>query len=189
MDRYGVESGKAVLKLAHYYIGRIESDRQNWENARIHFDKSIEVDPNFVDGFLSLGQAVYHRAVFEDRLQKELRRRLLRAAVRRFGEAQEAIGRNYEELKDASKGLDLIRGRLVYKGGSFRTHLREYNSVLWAKTAGIHYWLGKALIALGEEPEALESFRRATKLAPDVAIYREAEAMLGQRVDQPSDEK
>lgn len=188
-QRYAKESGPRVLKLAHYYLGRISSDGGKWEEARVHFEDAVRVDPDFVDGYLSLGQASFHRVVFQEEMDNDLKKRLLEASVRRFGEAIDASKRNYNSLVDASKELSLIQGQVPFRGGAFKTHLRDYGAVLRTKSARVHFWKGRAYLALGEEEKALSEFKDASRLDPKETSYRQAADLLGPPLDPPPSEK
>ena len=128
-----------------------------YDEAAVHFEKALQIDPNFYDGLVGMGVT----REFQGRLPE---------AVDYF---QTAI-RSQPHAPTAHVQL----GRVLWKQNSDQAALEEIRraSQLAPKDAGIRADFGLALQLVGRIPGAIEQFHEALRMNPDNA---EAHANLG----------
>jgi protein O-mannosyl-transferase len=138
-------------------LGLAMGDSGRYDEAAAHFEKALQIDPNFYDGLVGMGVT----REFQGRLPEAVD--YFQAAIRSQPDAPTA----HVQL-----------GHVLWKQNSDQAALEEIRraSELAPKGADIRADFGLALELVGRIPEAIEQFHEALRMNPNNA---EAHANLG----------
>ena len=142
---------ESVLGFALHRAGRLDE-------AAAHFEKTLQIDPNFYDGLVGMG--------------------LIRFYQGRVPEAIEYAQAVIRLQPDAAKAHDLLGMALAMQNRNEAALDEARRAVeLAPEDADIRNDLGTVLARLGKIPEAIDQFREALRLNPNNAAA--AHANLG----------
>ena len=151
--------------LAHQYLGVTLFQKGKGDEAIVHFQKALELNPDCVDAHNSLGGALLQKGKEDE-------------AITHF---QKALELNPDYV-DAHINL----GNVLLQKGSVDEAITHFQKVLQVipDFAEAHYNLGYALLQKGSVDEAITHFQKALQLKPD---YAEAHNNLGGALLQKGD--
>lgn len=169
--------------LAHNNLGHALAVRKRLDEARHHFEKALEYEPNYAQARRNLG--TYYRDIgqLETALEHyELAVRLKPGDVTArglLGSLQSQLGRKAAALETYREAVrlnpDSARARLMLgielvEQGQVDEAVSHYQAALRrAPSAEVNYHLGNALLRLDRLPEAIARFRAALDLNPKFA--------------------
>ena len=143
--------------IAHNNLGNALLQKGNVEEAIAHFQKALEINPNYTIAHNNLGNALIRK-----------------------GSVDEAIAHYQRALQitpDSAEAHNNLGGALLQKGNVDEA-IAHYQKALQINPdyAGAHNNLGNALLQRGSVDEAIAHYQRALQIAPD---YAEAHNNLG----------
>ena len=176
---------------AHYNLGNVLRELQQWGDARLSFQRATEANPTFAEAWNALGLSLQHSDELERSLASYERAITLRAD---FCEAH--YNRAYllnllERSEDAIAAYDRVialnadhaeaynnRGVTCKRLGRWQDALADYDAAIRIRADYAEAWnnRGNALHELRRWREALTSFERALALRAD---YADAEGNRG----------
>jgi tetratricopeptide (TPR) repeat protein len=218
LRRYDDESSPRARFMAHYHLARAEEADRKWAEAEQDLHLALTIEPKSADALKALGLLLYDRAIGDETLaaeavaraktdadrlvaQVEARRALLEEAVKRLGEAREAIDRYDAEIHDdADKAAEGIALADAYGAPKFRATVEDAKAELRRTAADVRFLRGRALLALHDFPPAgcgpsmdendlaaLEEFSSALELTPrdtpEARFYLYAVKQLKEMID------
>jgi tetratricopeptide (TPR) repeat protein len=143
---------------AHYQLGLLHQQRQQWDDAIARFAKAVEIDPSEIDAHFQLGRIARAQARHAD-------------AIRHFEEVvarDESFGR-YEIWRE-------VGGTYLESGSLEHAHwaLTRYTEKRPHDPEGL-YQLGEALRGLGQAEAAADAYRRCVEAVDTMPPYRRRE--------------
>jgi tetratricopeptide (TPR) repeat protein len=188
--------------LAQENLGKALLVENRPDEASVHFDEAIRLNPRRAAAHFNLGQALvqmgsleagiaqYHQALAIDPTNAETENNLGIALVQ-SGKIPEAVGHFQQAVllrPDYAIAYDNLGGALALSGryqeaiDSFAEALK-----LTPESTEVHDNMGTALLKLGRQPEAIAQFQQALHLDPDDAKALENLTKL-QQLDQKAPE-
>lgn len=168
-------------------LARDHIRRERWTDAAGCYRRCLALDPDDIDAHIGLGFVLNEQAQFRDathhldcalaldehNVDAHFLRGLLAKSTGNPTEAIDHFRRTVELASDFAPGLRELIGGLLSEN-------RVHEAVSVAKravasddaSAELHGYLGSALAAAGEADGALEHYRRAVALAPDIAQWQ-----------------
>ena len=143
------------LADAHLARGYTLSNLRRYEEARVHFEAAIRINPSLFDAYYFYGRAAFAAGDIEKSVELwrragDVRREDFESpnfaaqSLRRLGRDAEAMPLNSEAIRRADRLLEI----------------NPHNARVWSLASG-------ALLADGQPARALEWARRAEALSPD----------------------
>ncbi len=173
--------------IAHYHLGIDLAHRGRIDEAIAHYQKALEIKPDFADAHNNLGVALARRGQVDSaivRYQKALEikpdcvdaRNNLGAALARRGQVDSAIACFEKALEIKADCVDAHNnlGIALADRGQIDKAIAHYHKALEIKPdyAEARYNLGIALARRGNLDEAMACFRKALEIQPDYADAR-----------------
>jgi tetratricopeptide (TPR) repeat protein len=153
------------LPLVHYYLGMTFVRKQDYERARVEFQKDLALEPDAAFTYEELGKV-------ESTLQNE-------------GEAAKDFGRAVKldpQLLESRMGL----AKIAERKGEYPAALAQLDEIirLDKKNASARYLRGQVLLRMGHEKEGREELAGAIKMLNDQRAARQKE-LEGETVSSP----
>jgi tetratricopeptide (TPR) repeat protein len=175
LRRYDQDSTDPSRREAHFHLGRIARLERRWLEGESHLKLALSLDGKNVDSLRELAQLEYDRAIADEALAREERRKLLDESVGHFGAALAAIDAYQLELgeraEQAADGIALAR---PFERGKFLESVDRVKLELRRAAADVRFLRGRSSAALGRIPDALADYGVAYELEPDNPLYRGA---------------
>ena len=180
-----------------YNLGHVIGEQGRYDEAATHFDKALQIKPDFFDGLLNMGitrarQGRTGEAV--EYFQRAIRVQPKSAkAHAELGVELAKQNRNDAALEELSHALDLAPndadahtnlGLVLARLGKVQEALDELHQAVWfnPKSAEAHNNLGLVLLASGKTRESIPEFQTALRLNPELKVaadnLRRAEEQL-----------
>jgi tetratricopeptide (TPR) repeat protein len=172
----------------HYNLGRAymaASSSQNLDQAQIHFQEAIKLEPRYTPAKLALGELQLARGenatvvqTADQILQADptnLPARLIRtSALMRLGEAQKARDEIATEMKMFPKSNDALfqLGQLEFTEKNYKQAEAAFQSLLEAKDPRGLPGVMETKVAQSQWDQAIQIAQNQLKQAPDRADYR-----------------
>ena len=174
--------------MAHYHVGRLLNERQQWAESQIALQKAVALRPRMAESWYELGQA--HLGLgkaglavrdFERAAGLEPNDASYRAFV---GKAMSKLGRHAEAIENFRRALQLqpdlweahfALGDAYVAANKFAEAKAEYEEVVRLKPghALAHLDVGVMAARLGQFDVALRAFEEALRLEPGNQQARE----------------
>ncbi|HEX4593086.1 MAG TPA: tetratricopeptide repeat protein [Bryobacteraceae bacterium] len=178
----------------HYNLARAymaASDSQNMDQARIHFQEAIKLEPRYMPARLGLGELEMARGenapavqTAEDILKADptnLPAHLMRAnGLMRIGENQKAREEITTAMKMYPKSNDLMfeLGQVEYLDKNYKQSEAAFQTLIAAGDPRGLPGVMESKVAQGQWDQAIESAENQLKQAPDRSDYRLALAKI-----------
>ncbi len=135
---------------AHYCLGYFLANRGEDDEAIVHFQKALEIEPTYVDAHVNLASTLVRHGQIDQ-------------AIAHYRRALE-LDANYVSAHN-NLGLALI------DNGQVDEAIAHFRKALQIKPDAfqIHYSLAAALANRGQGDEAIDHFRRTIEIKPDFA--------------------
>ncbi len=172
----------------HYNLGRAymaASDSQNLDQARIHFQEAVKLDPRYTPAKLALGELQLARGesatavqTAEGILQSDptnLPARLMRTnGLMRMGETQKAREEITTELKMYPKSNDVVfeLGQLEFIEKNYKQAEAAFQALLQANDPRGLPGVMECKVAQSQWDQAIQMAQSQVKQSPDRADYR-----------------
>jgi tetratricopeptide (TPR) repeat protein len=153
--------------LAHYNLAVIYANSNRKEQALTEVRRAVEEDPQFIQGYVLLGQLSYEAGDFESAIQNLTRATELTPGMKELQELHVLLGNAYLQ-SGREDGLPSAE--------------KEFRTAVEIDTTYVDglYSLGMSIASQGREDEAVQWFRKARPLAegrPEfVALLRQLDA-------------
>jgi tetratricopeptide (TPR) repeat protein len=148
-------SASSLEVMRHYVAGREAAAGNNFEEARGHFLKAIEVDPKFGLGYLNLS--------------------IMSQNLGNLQEAEKHIQRAVSLLAGMTERERYgVRGRLYQLTGDYQQCVKEFGEMVgrYAADANSRLILAQCSSFLRKLPNAVNETRQLVKLLPKRPVYR-----------------
>ena len=178
----------------HYNLGRAymaASESQNLDQARIHFQEAVKIEPRYTPAKLALGDLQLARGesagavqTAEEILQRDptnLPARLMRATgLMRMGETQKAREEITTELKLYPKSNDVVfeLGQLEFIEKNYKQAEAAFQALLQANDPRGLPGVMESKVAQSQWDQAIQIAQSQLKQSPDRADYRLALAKI-----------
>jgi Flp pilus assembly protein TadD len=174
------------------FLGVIDAQERNFDGAKSHFQRAIEIAPRFVGAYLNLGrlyeeESARNPGFFEKALQIYRQASAIEPdnvavleklaelyeAQGRFADARQTLTRELDTSGKASTALLTRLSRVAYKSGDlegalgYLAHARDVEP----RDAAVRFLFGLICIELKLPPEAEDSLRTAVRLDPQNPYY------------------
>jgi tetratricopeptide (TPR) repeat protein len=172
----------------HYNLGRAymsASDSQNLDQARIHFQEAIKLEPRYTPAKLALGELQLAHGETSSAVQTadevlradptNLPARLMRSnALMRLGEGDKAREEIATELKMFPKSNEVVfqLGQLEFTEKNYKQAEAAFQALLQANDPRGLPGIMETKVAQSQWDQAIEIAQKQLKQAPDRADYR-----------------
>jgi tetratricopeptide (TPR) repeat protein len=172
----------------HYNLGRAymsASDSQNLDQARIHFQEAIKLEPRYTPARLALGELQLAHGETSSAVQTadevlradptNLPARLMRSnALMRLGEGDKAREEIATELKMFPKSNEVVfqLGQLEFTEKNYKQAEAAFQALLQANDPRGLPGIMETKVAQSQWDQAIEIAQKQLKQAPDRADYR-----------------
>jgi tetratricopeptide (TPR) repeat protein len=134
--------------VAHYNLGTVLLQKGKVDEAMVHFQKGMEINPGYVEAYNNLG-----------------------IALRQKGRVDEAIA-HFQKVLEINPGYAAAHinlGNALLQQGRVDEAVIHYQQALQLKPESVeaHINLGNALLQKGSADEAIVQYQRALQIKPD----------------------
>ncbi len=177
--------------IAHNNLGNALLQKGKVEEAIAHFQKALQINPNYAEAHYNLGNVLLHKGSVDEAIihyQRALQIKPdyaedcynLGAALIKRGSVDDAIA-NYRmalQIKPNFAEAHYNLGNVLLQKGNLDEAIAHYQRALQINpdNAETHYNFGIALLQKGNLDEAIAHFQKALQIAPG---YAEAHYNLG----------
>jgi tetratricopeptide (TPR) repeat protein len=174
LTRYADEGGRPAKVLAYFHLGRIAEMQKRWLDADRCYRQARSLDPRNAEVLRALGALDYDRALRDDSLSAEERKRAFAEAIDLFTTAIQAVDEREIEVGDSVRSAGAATEEMPFRRDAFVRSLENAKQELTRLAAELRYLRGRARAALQRDEEAYQDFVAARELAPENPLYRGA---------------
>ena len=191
-----------------FFMGLGKQNEQKHKEAIEHYNKAIEINPQFTETYYNRGvvKSVLgkHEEAIEDYSKAIKINPQFAEAYYNRGATKSALGQNQEAIEDYSKAIEINpqfaeayynRGNAKSALGQNQEAIEDYSKVIEINPqfAESYYNRGNVKVALGQNQEAIEDYNKAIEINPQhaAAYYNRGNAKftLGQNQEAIEDHK
>ncbi len=175
LHRYADDAAPAARLHAHFHLGRIAQSERRWTEAESHYKLALSIDQRNVDALRALGLLAYERAITDERLDKEARKKGLDESIRHYTAAMTAVDQYDMELREnVGAAADAIAVVQPFRRGIFMKSVDAVKLELRRTAADLRYLRGRSYGAVQNRPLAFADSSAALELDPENPLYRGA---------------
>jgi tetratricopeptide (TPR) repeat protein len=168
--------------IGHYALGNALFQKGSVDEAIVHYQKALQINPDFAGAHNNLGSALLKKGSVDEAIahyQRALQitpgyaeaHNSLGNALLQKGEVDEAIAQYQKALQitpDSAEAHNNL-GNALFQKGSVDEAIAHYQKALQINSdfVGAHNNLGNALLQKGRVDEAITHFQKALQINPD----------------------